>query len=345
VKKSRLMRFTAVAAVFGLATAYYAAAGQRELARIGAPLPGAPGAMAGAPQVDRERLLEDVRTLAAPGLGGRQTGTDGSRQAQAFLQARFAQLGLTPFGAGYVQPFAFTRTSVKGLLLPGRAYKTDYPAAANVIGYIRGTLDPSRFMVVSAHYDHLGTRDGKIYHGADDNASGVGAMLAVAAWFKAHPPRHSIVFAAFDAEELGKRGAQAFVAALPFPKERLVLNLNLDMVSHNDDNELFMAGTSHTPALRPLLEQVARRSTVGIKLGHDRPALVAGAVEDWTGSSDHSAFHEAGIAFLYAGVEDHPDYHAPSDTFERINPGFYARVAVLLVDLAATLDKNLATIK
>ena len=66
-----------------------------------------------------------------------------------------------------------------------------------------------------------------------------------------------------------------------------------------------------------------------------------GALEDWTGSSDHGPFHEAGVPFLYFGVEDHADYHAASDTFEHINPVFFSSVANLLVDVAATLDANL----
>jgi Zn-dependent M28 family amino/carboxypeptidase len=336
MKTSRLVR---VAALFAVVGAYVVVTSKMELARSATPLPLA--ASAPAPVVDGARLLGDVRTLAAPEFAGRRTGTEGSRKAQAFLQARFQALGLQRFGAAYAQPFAFTHTSIKALVTPGRAYRTAYPSAVNYIGLIRGSARPERFIVVSAHYDHLGTKGGKLYPGADDNASGVAAMLAIAAWFKAHPPRHTMVFAAFDGEELGLQGARAFLAALPFPKEQLALNLNLDMVSHNDDNEIFAAGTSYTPALKPLLEQAAARHTVKVRLGHDRSQLVAGSVEDWTGSSDHGPFHEAGVPFLYFGVEDHADYHAPGDTFEHINQPFFIHVADLLVDVAATLDSDL----
>jgi Zn-dependent M28 family amino/carboxypeptidase len=318
----RLLRSAAIAT----AIAAFVAIGAIDLTPV-ATQPGTVAAGRNAPQIDQARLLDDVRALASPDFAGRRTGTDGSRKAQAFLQARFEALGLKPFGASYAQPFEFTHAGIK-------------QSAVNYIAYIPGTAKPEGFMVISAHYDHLGVKDATLYPGADDNASGVGAMLAVAAWFKAHPPRHSIVIAAFDAEELGLRGAKAFLAALPFPKQQLAMNLNFDMVSHNDSNEIFVAGTSYTPAFKPLIEQVARRSTVSLKLGHDRPRLLLG-LEDWTNSSDHGPFHEAGIPFLYFGVEDHPDYHAPSDTFERINQPFYINVASLLVDVAATLDANL----
>ena len=80
-------------------------------------------------------------------------------------------------------------------------------------------------------------------------------------------------------------------------------------------------------------------------MGHDKPLLFAGTVEDWTGSSDHAAFHNAGIPFLYFGVEDHADYHKPGDTFEKIDPKFYADVVRLLVSSAAILDQNLDAIR
>jgi Zn-dependent M28 family amino/carboxypeptidase len=334
MKKSRMLRVAALSMAVGV---YFVAASRFDMARVAIPLPSAAAANVQAPALDNAQLLDDVRILSSPAFEGRRTGSEGSRKAQAYLQSRFEALGLKSFSANYAAPFSFTHTSIKGLATPGRPYPTEYPSAVNYIGYIPGSAVPERFIVVSAHYDHLGFKNGVLYPGADDNASGVAAMLAIAAWFKAHPPRHSIVFAAFDGEELGKRGAQAFVAALPFPKAKLALNLNLDMVGRNDNNEIFAAGTSHTPALKPLVSQVAARHAVVVKLGHDQSPFVAGS-EDWTGSSDHAAFHEAGVPFLYFGVEDHADYHAPGDTFEHINQAFFTRVAGLLVDVAATLD-------
>jgi len=296
----------------------------------------ATGAGRPAPQVDSARLLDDVRLLASSDMGGRRTGSDGSRKAQAFLQTRFAALGLKPFGAAYAKPFG-----IKAPVTPGPPYASASAAAVNVIGHIAGSARPERFIVVSAHYDHLGIKNGTLYPGADDNASGVAAMLAIAAWFRDHPPRHSIVFAAFDGEELGLQGARAFLATLPFAKAQLALNLNLDMVSHNDVNQIYVAGTSYSPQLAPLVAQAAARSSVDVKFGHDRPQLRTDAAEDWTHASDHGPFHDAGVPFLYFGVEEHAHYHAPSDTFEHINQRFFIRVASLLVDVAATLDAKL----
>ncbi len=297
------------------------------------------------PVVDAKALMEDVRVLSSPAFAGRKTGTEGSKLAQAYLAQRYTELGLQPFGASYSLPFAFTHTSKRALAGAANEVKTAYPDAANVVGFIRGSKYPERYMVVSAHYDHLGVRKDVVYPGADDNASGVASMLAIAAAFRANPPENTIVFAAFDAEELGLRGAEAFVKALPFGRDKLRLNLNLDMVSRNKDNTIWAAGAFHHPVLKTLVDQAAGRSMVTVKLGHDKPLILAGAMDDWSGSSDHGVFHKAGVPFLYFGVEDHPDYHQPGDTADKIQPAFFASVASLLVDVAAVADKQLDIVK
>ena len=121
--------------------------------------------------VDRATLLQDVRALSDPAMQGRGTGSPGGRRARAYVERQMAAIGLVPLETSLVEPFRFVRTSIKGLFLPGRPFRTSYDDAANVIGRIPGAA--SRQMVVSAHYDHLGIRGGVIYPGADDNASGV----------------------------------------------------------------------------------------------------------------------------------------------------------------------------
>ena len=114
--------------------------------------------------------------------------------------------------------------------------------------------------------------------------------------------------------------------------------VNLDMVSRSTANEIFAAGTYHTPWLAPLLEDVQRRAGVRIRFGHDRPASLASGLDDWTHSSDHGPFHDAGVPFVYFGVEDHGDYHKPSDTAERIDPRFFGDTAEMIVDAVRTFD-------
>ena len=280
--------------------------------------------------VERTLLLHDVATLAAPELEGRATGSAGARQARAWIEARFRDIGLLPaHHGGWVHPFQFA-TGGRG----GRRTLDGH----NVVGRLAGVDRDAGTIVVTAHYDHVGVRDGRVHPGADDNASGVAALLAAARYFATHPPRHPMVFAALDAEELDLAGAKALVASDIVARGRTVLAVNLDMVSRSDANEIFAAGTYHTPWLRPILEDVQTRASVTIRFGHDRPAALAGGEEDWTRSSDHAPFHDAGLPFVYFGVEDHPDYHRPTDTAERIDPRFFGDVADMIVEALRALD-------
>jgi Zn-dependent M28 family amino/carboxypeptidase len=262
--------------------------------------------------LDAAQLLEDVRVLSGDAMEGRGAGTKGGAMARAYVLRRFADAGLKPLGASFEQPFE----------LPARA--GGEKSGVNLVGYVEGRAHPSRFVVVTAHYDHLGVREGVVYNGADDNASGVAVLLQLAAHFARERPENSVVFAALDAEELGLVGARAIVKR--------------DMVSRSDRGELYAAGTHHTPALRPLLERVAARSAVKLLLGHDRPEQ---GKDDWTNQSDQFAFHRAGVPFVYFGVEDHKDYHRPTDDFDALTKDFFVHAAETILDAVRTLDAGL----
>ena len=287
--------------------------------------------------VDRARLIRDVTTLASPAFEGRRTGTRGALDARRWLVDAFREAGLTPGGTdGFLQPFPLLRRDSDPS--SASAPSAEAGSAANVIGLVAGREPRRKRLVITAHYDHLGIRDGVLYPGADDNASGVAVLLAAARHFIRNPPRHPVMFAALDAEEIGLRGARALIDSPLLPRSGIAMAINLDMVSRSAANEIFAAGTYHTPWLTPLLEDVQRRSSVRIRFGHDRPASLASGLDDWTHLSDHGPFHDAGIPFVYFGVEDHGDNHKPSDTAERIDPRFFGDAAEMIVDAVRTFD-------
>lgn len=288
---------------------------------------------------DTAVLMADLRYLADDAREGRTPETPGHRQARAYIEARFRALGLAALpaapglaGSAYVRPFTFLdrrdSSSVVG---------------ANVVGMVRGTAVPDSFLVVTAHYDHVGVRGGAIYNGADDNASGVAGLMAAAAHFAAHPPRHSVVFAALDAEERGLRGARAFVAeasvdGAAVPLARIRVNVNLDMIGRADRDEIYVAGTTATPTLRPLVaEATAPVRGLAVRFGHDTPGTGS---DDWTMQSDHGVFHGAGVPFLYFGVEDHPDYHQPGDDADKITAARLGATTEAVVRTLLRLDRG-----
>ncbi|WP_276497303.1 M28 family peptidase [Pontibacter litorisediminis] len=273
---------------------------------------------------DAALLLRDVKVLSADSMQGRLSGTDGSHMAQEYILKRFEQLGLKPFNGSYKQHFSIN------------SKRAQVEKATNLVGYIPGKSDKT--IVVTAHYDHVGQRDGDIYNGADDNASGVGALLAAAAHFTKHPPKHTLVFAALDGEELGLQGAKAFLDNPPLPLQHILLNVNMDMLSINQRGELYASGTYHYPQLKPYLQKVKPRKNARLLLGHDRPEE---GQNDWTRQSDHYRFHERGIPYVYFGVEDHPHYHKPTDDYKNINHTFYPDAAALVIDFLELMDTHL----
>lgn len=286
-----------------------------------------------APRIDRERLLTDLRVLSADEMEGRLAGTPGGARARAYVVSRFAESGITPIGASYEHPFTF---------VAGRGDVQTERAGVNVLGRVAGTGGSRHVIVISAHYDHVGVRNREIFNGADDNASGTAALFALGRYFADHQPAHPLVFAAFDAEEGGLRGARAFVEDPPVALPDIALNLNLDMIARDANDTIYAAGTYHYPFLKAFLEPVAATASVKVLFGHDDPTKTG--VEDWTRASDHGPFHQEKIPFIYFGVEDFENHHKSTDDYETITHDFYVRVVEMLIDAVRAFDANLDAI-
>lgn len=280
---------------------------------------------------DRAATLELVKTLSSDDMQGRLPGTAASIAAQDVIIARMEAIGLKPVYDTFRRPFAYGA-------IEGAGSKPSL-TGVNLIGIIEGSGESDLTMVVTAHYDHVGVLDGEVYNGADDNASGVGGMLAIAEHFAATPPRHSVIFAALDVEEShGFAGARDFIRRPPIAPEQMAFNLNLDMLSRGDNGQLWASGASHWPALKPLIEKVAEAAPVDLRMGYDQ----GGGRDDWTRLSDHAVFFQAGIPHLYLGVEDHADYHQPSDDFERIDQAWYLSAVETAIIIADAVNADLA---
>ncbi|WJJ97301.1 M28 family peptidase [Algibacter luteus] len=271
---------------------------------------------------DEIELLKHVKSLSSQAFEGRRTGTKGAVKARKYIINQFHALQVKPLGKSFEEPFFFVK-------------KKNYEGV-NVLGLVEGTKFPKKYIVISAHYDHEGIKNGKIYHGADDNASGLSALFAFAEYFKKNPPQHSVILAAFDSEELGLQGSKYFVKNTKIPYEDLLINLNMDMISRSDKNELYVAGTSENKKLKYLMSNFNYSCNIKLLTGHDG----YDGLDNWTYASDHANFHKQGIPFLYFGVEDHKDYHEPSDTFENIHPEFYLEAVKTIIEVFKKVDQS-----
>jgi hypothetical protein len=253
---------------------------------------------------ERSRLESVVKTLAAPEMEGRRG--EGARKTAGFLIDALRRLKLEPLFQGqYVQEIPAAE--------PGRVQ------GRNVGAILRGG-DPKlrdQWVIVSAHFDHLGVRKGVLYPGADDNASGVAMMLEVARSMATAPerPRRSVMFIGFDLEEAGLFGSRYFVAHPPVPLDRIALFITADMIGRAlagiCDRHVFVLGSEHAPGLRPWIEEAAR----------DRPLQVGMLGSDvlLLNRSDYGPFRNRQIPFLFFSTGENPRYHSPDDRPETLN--------------------------
>ncbi len=223
----------------------------------------------------------------------------------------------------------FRERSPQSMLIRGRRLhlKASVSGTAqigrNIIGVLPGKDDFLRrqAIVVGAHYDHLGMSQRDIYFGANDNAAGLGAMLAIAQAFSQMPnsPKRTIILIAFDAEEIGKRGSKYYVSHPCIPVEQTVLMINFDMIGRNDPNEIKVVGTRSSKELHKLHQHL--NSYVGLKLNHPDSLRL--------GRSDHTAFYyeTVPIMYLFGGLD--PDYNTPRDTWDKLIPNKVEKVAKL----------------
>ena len=270
--------------------------------------------------------------LASDELQGREAGTVGGRIAGQYLVAQLQSMGIRPLDGSYLHPFEACHPerqqkgrrwqvhpdSVAAMRRSGAAFQL--LSLNNVLGMIEGK-NPDEIVIVGAHYDHLGTdlflAGDRIYNGADDNASGVSAVLQIARAFLAtgKQPERTVIFAFWDGEEKGLLGSRAFVDR--FPKMDCVKGyLNFDMIGRNSDEahpeQVTYFYTEACPVFGQWLKEDVRK--YDLKLAPDyRP---------WdkpVGGSDNASFALRNIPIIWYHTGGHPDYHQPGDHTEKIN--------------------------
>jgi hypothetical protein len=266
--------------------------------------------------ITEAELKEHVAFLASPELGGRRD--EGGRKAAAWLVERFKEAGLKPLPgkAGWLQE------------VPGK----DGGAAlgTNVVGFLPGSDEKlaREHVILSAHFDHLGKRGEDLYPGADDNASGVAALLeAIEAFQKGGPAKRTLCFVAFDLEERGLIGSQHFADHPPFPLEDLALFITCDMLGRSlgdiVNDAVFVLGTEHAPELRALVEGQETETEGRLKAGFLGTDLIGTR-------SDYGPFRARGVPYLFFSTGEHRDYHKPTDVPDRIEYGKLTKIARLL---------------
>ena len=270
--------------------------------------------------ITTSELYGHVSVLADDMLEGREAGSRGGRAAAKYLIARLEEAGLQPAGMNghFKQPFE--------------------PNFNNLLAVLPGS-DPelrNEYILVGAHYDHVGYGSrrnsygpwGLIHNGADDNASGVAAVLEVIDAFSQseHRPRRSILFAFWDSEEKGLLGSKHWKRNPTVPLEAVKLAWNIDMVGRMAEGRIEVGGTRNARGSRRLLSssQLGKQTWLDFSW-------------EYKNNSDHWTFYEAGIPSLYLHTGLHDDYHRPTDDVEKVNVDGIRQVSAYLLEQLSEL--------
>lgn len=278
-----------------------------------------------AQNTDLMPIQVDVVYLSSDLLEGRETGTRGEALAADYIAGRFKQLGLT----ASFQSFDF---EVKA---HPHATESTTKTGKNVIGYLDNGADYT--VVIGAHYDHLGygssgslhRGEPAIHNGADDNASGIAAMLRLAEWLtmEGAPSANNYLFLAFSGEEFGLFGSKYYASNASLPIENVNYMVNMDMVGRlNEENVLVINGVGTSPSWMPVLEDL------------EIDPITITTTESGFGPSDHTSFYLKDIPVLHFFTGQHSEYHKPTDDSELINYEGIDLVSQYIYQLVTALD-------
>jgi hypothetical protein len=276
----------------------------------------------------RASLVRDVSYLASRSLAGRATGSAGSDSAAEYLAKRYVAMQInpgaktTPCDASSACRYSYFQAFRPPLVSLVAAQIDTSARAYNVVAVVSGTdtLQAQEWIVVGAHYDHLGqtgigARDPQFasvpHVGADDNASGTAAVLELARRLAASPLRRSVMFVHFAAEEIGVVGSRTFLLDPPVPLGAMVAMVNLDMVGRLGRGRLQIFGVESAPEWGRIIDDAHETERLPL-VKHDPLGLRGTA-------SDHVPFFDEGIPVVHLFTGLHDEYHTKDDTVDRID--------------------------
>lgn len=284
------------------------------------------------PITEMEQFVNDITFLASDSLEGREIGTQGEIIAADYIAKRFKEIGLTPKGDSNSYFQLFNR---KQKAHPhDTAFMGEEVTGRNVLGFMDNGANKT--IVIGAHYDHLGWGDEgslhtdsvkAIHNGADDNASGVSALLNIANELKGKKSNNNYLFIAFTGEEKGLWGSNYFVKHATVNIQNINYMINMDMVGRLDTNRrLAIHGVGTSPEFIPAIEKIKNPE---FQLKFDSSGV---------GPSDHTSFYLADVPVVHFFTGQHEDYHKPTDDNEFINFEGLNDVSDFIISLITNLD-------
>ncbi len=283
-------------------------------------------------EIRAEDLKKNLYVIASDEMEGRDTGSPGQKRAGEYMVNYYKSLGISypkALGSYYQKvPADFMKKRGGGNL----------PDSENILAFIEGSERPEEIVVISGHYDHVGTRNGVVYNGADDDGSGTVAVMEIAKAFQAakkagNGPKRSILFLHVTGEEHGLFGSEYYTDHPVFPLANTVVDLNIDMIGRDDPENrgkqyVYVIGSDMLSSQLKVINEAANKMTNNLELNYkyDDP----NDTERLYYRSDHYNFakNNVPVAFFFDGI--HEDYHKPTDDVEKIDYNLLAKRAQLV---------------
>ena len=298
--------------------------------------------------ITAEELKTHLYIVAGDDMEGRDTGTEGQKKAGKYLIEQYKKNGIShpPIAADWYQkvPSEYMK----------RGFAPKLPDSENIWAFIKGSEKPDEIIVISAHYDHVGMKNGEIFNGADDDGSGTVALLEIAQAFKiaqqkGHGPKRSILFLHVTGEEHGLHGSRYYSDNPLYPLQNTVANINIDMIGRRDtlhpntNNYIYPIGADRLSSeLHEINEAMNNKYT---KMEFDYKYNDRNDPERIYYRSDHYNFAKKGIPALFYFNGVHEDYHMPTDTPDKIEYDALAKRAQLAFAVAWELANREERIK
>ncbi|SIS61250.1 M28 family metallopeptidase [Chryseobacterium gambrini] len=287
-------------------------------------------------EIKAEDLKKNLYVIASDEMEGRDTGSPGQKRAGEYMVNYYKGLGISypkALGSYYQKvPSDFMKKRGGGNL----------PDSENILAFIEGSEKPEEIVVISGHYDHVGTRNGVVYNGADDDGSGTVAVMEIAKAFQAakkagNGPKRSILFLHVTGEEHGLFGSEFYTDNPVFPLANTVVDLNIDMIGRDDPENrgkqyVYVIGSEMLSSQLKVINEAANKKTNNLELNYkyDDP----NDTERLYYRSDHYNFakNNVPVAFFFDGI--HEDYHKPTDDVEKIDYNLLAKRTQLVFTTA-----------
>lgn len=271
--------------------------------------------------ISLESLKKNLTVVASDEMEGRDTGSPGQKKAGVYMINFYKENGIS-----FPKVLGSYYQKVPSAYMKQRGGK-NLPDSENILAFIEGSEKPEEIVVISAHYDHVGSRNGVVYNGADDDGSGTVAVMEIAKAFNeakkaGHGPKRSILFLHVTGEEHGLFGSEYYTDNPVFPLANTVVDLNIDMIGRDDPENrgkqyVYVIGSEMLSSQLKVINEAANKNTnnLGLNYKYDDPA----DTERLYYRSDHYNFAKNNIpvAFFFDGI--HEDYHKPTDDVEKID--------------------------